>query len=94
MDKKTILSLAAELNFSLNEDEVNNIHTEFDSLINLLGLLEKIDTTNVEPMVYPFEVPLAQMREDKVNHEITQDEALMNAHVQKEGYVLVPKVVK
>ena len=94
MDKKTILSLAAELNFSLNEDEVNNIHTEFDSLINLLGLLEKIDTTNVEPMVYPFEVPLTQMREDKVDHEITQDKALMNAHVQKEGYVLVPKVVK
>lgn len=94
MDKKTILSLAAEVNFSLNEDEVNNIHTEFDSLINLLGLLEKIDTTNVEPMVYPFEVPLTQMREDKVDHEITQDKALMNAHVQKEGYVLVPKVVK
>jgi aspartyl-tRNA(Asn)/glutamyl-tRNA(Gln) amidotransferase subunit C len=94
MDKKTILSLAAELNFSLNEDEVNNIHIEFDSLINLLGLLEKIDTNNVEPMVYPFEVPLTQMREDKVDHEITQSEALMNANVQKEGYVLVPKVVK
>lgn len=94
MDKKTILSLASELNFSLSEEEVSNIHTEFDNLINLLGLLEKIDTTNVEPMVYPFEVPLTQMREDKVDHEITQSEALMNAHVQKEGYVLVPKVVK
>jgi aspartyl-tRNA(Asn)/glutamyl-tRNA(Gln) amidotransferase subunit C len=94
MDKATILALAKELNFSLSEDEVNNIHIEFESLINLLGLLEKIDTTHVEPMVYPFEMPLTQMREDKVDHEITQGEALMNAHVQKEGYVLVPKVVK
>jgi len=94
MDKATILALATELNFSLSEDEVNNIHIEFESLINLLGLLEKIDTTHVEPMVYPFEMPLTQMREDKVDHEITQAEALMNAHVQKEGYVLVPKVVK
>ncbi|MBS3990999.1 MAG: Asp-tRNA(Asn)/Glu-tRNA(Gln) amidotransferase subunit GatC [Erysipelothrix sp.] len=94
MDKATILALATELNFSLSEEEVNNIHIEFESLINLLGLLEKIDTTHVEPMVYPFEMPLTQMREDKVDHEITQAEALMNAHVQKEGYVLVPKVVK
>lgn len=94
MDKTTIMSLAAELNFSLSEEEVNHIHIEFERLINLLGLLEKIDTKDVAPMVYPFESPLTQMREDKVDHEITQSEALMNAHLQKEGYVLVPKVVK
>jgi len=94
MDKTTIMSLAAELNFSLSEEEVNHIHIEFENLIHLLGLLKKIDTKDVAPMVYPFEAPLSQMREDKVDHELTQSEALMNALLQKEGYVLVPKVVK
>jgi aspartyl-tRNA(Asn)/glutamyl-tRNA(Gln) amidotransferase subunit C len=94
MNKEMILALAKELNFSLSEDEVNNIHVEFESLLQLLALLDTIDTEGVEPMVYPFETPLTSLREDEVTHELTQEEALRNASKVKDGLVVVPKVVK
>ncbi|MBS3973134.1 MAG: Asp-tRNA(Asn)/Glu-tRNA(Gln) amidotransferase subunit GatC [Erysipelotrichia bacterium] len=94
MNKEMILALAKELNFSLSDDEVNNIHLEFESLLQLLALLDTIDTEGVEEMVYPFEAPLTFLRDDEVTHELSQDEALRNASVVKDGYVVVPKVVK
>jgi aspartyl-tRNA(Asn)/glutamyl-tRNA(Gln) amidotransferase subunit C len=94
MNKEMILALAKELNFTLSEEEVNNIHIEFESLLKLLALLDTINTEGVEEMVYPFEAPLTMLREDEVMHELTQDEALRNASKTKDGYVVVPKVVK
>jgi aspartyl-tRNA(Asn)/glutamyl-tRNA(Gln) amidotransferase subunit C len=94
MNKEMILALAKELNFTLSEDEVNNIHVEFESLLKLLSLLDTIDTEGVEEMVYPFETPLTMLREDEVTHELSQVDALMNASKTKDGFVVVPKVVK
>lgn len=94
MNKDIILSLAEELNFTLSESEVMNIVNEFHSLQDLLSLLETIDTEGVSEMVYPFESPLLTLRDDEVTHELSQSQALSNAHKAKEGYVSVPKVVK
>lgn len=94
MNKTMILELANELNFKLSEEELNTMVVEFETLHDLLGLLETIDTDGVEAMVYPFETPLVALREDEVTHELPQDAVLKNAYRVKDGYVLVPKVVK
>ncbi len=92
--KEEILSLANELQFSLSELEISNIEKEFEVLMAQLSLMNDIDTSNVEPMIYPFEAPIAYLRSDKVNHVLSIDEALKNAPKQQDNFVVVPKVVK
>ena len=45
-------------------------------------------------MIYPFEDETTFLREDVVEHVLTQSEALANTKSAKAGHVHVPKVVK
>ena len=86
--------LAHQLMFDLSDDEAKDIMNEFETLTEQLKLLEKIDTANVEEMVYPFEEPTSFLRDDVVSNNISQKEALSNVSNVKQGHVVVPKVVK
>ncbi len=93
INKKQVLDLANELNFTLSDQEIDEIIDEFDILVEQIGLLDHIDTEHVEPMVYPFEAPIAYLREDVVDHVLSVKDALSNAPKKKDGFVIVPKVV-
>lgn len=86
--------LARQLMFDLSDQEADDIIQEFSTLIRQLQLLEKIDTTGVEPMVYPFEEPTRFLREDEVTQVADREEALGCAPKVRECHILVPKVVK
>lgn len=86
--------LAHQLMFDLSDDEAKDIMNEFETLTEQLKLLEKIDTTNVEEMVYPFEDETSFLREDVVTNVISQSDALANVKNSTEGHFVVPKVVK
>lgn len=86
--------LAHQLMFDLSDDEAKDIMNEFETLTQQLKLLEKIDTTNVEEMVYPFEDETSFLREDVVTNVISQIDALANVKNSTEGHFVVPKVVK
>ena len=75
--------LAHRLMFDLSDAEAADIAAEFETLNKQLRLLESIDTTGVEPMVYPF-----------VDHVISREDALANAPKVRECHIVVPKVVK
>ncbi len=92
-DAEYFKHLAHQLRFDLSDEEANDIAYEFDVLIQQMNLLEKVDTENVEPMVYPFEAPTHFLREDVVEHVLTQDEALKNAPSKKNGFFVTKKVV-
>lgn len=86
--------LAHSLMFKIDENDLKVITAEFEYLESQLQLLDAIDTEGVEAMVYPFEKPVAYLREDKVDHVLDKDEVLANAKHTKEGHFVVPKVVK
>ena len=86
--------LAHRLMFDLSDEEAQDIVVEFETLEKQLELLESIDTTGVEPMVYPFEEPTVYLREDVADHVISREDALKNAPNVRECHIVVPKVVK
>ncbi len=86
-------SLAKQLRFELTDAEAKNIADEFSVLIHQMNLLNDIDTTQVEPMVYPFEEPTTFMREDVVDQVLPVQEALRNAPSSKNGFFVTKKVV-
>ncbi len=92
-DANYFKNLAHQLRFDLSDDEANDIAYEFDVLIQQMALLDKIDTEGVEEMVYPFEAPTHFLREDVVDHVLSQEEALKNAPDQKNGFFVTKKVV-
>ena len=87
-------SLAADLRFELSDAEVESIKKRFERLERQIAQFEKVDTENVEPMIYPFEAPTTYLREDVVEEVLTQDEVLANVKDARMGHVHVPKVVK
>ncbi|MBP3398741.1 MAG: Asp-tRNA(Asn)/Glu-tRNA(Gln) amidotransferase subunit GatC [Erysipelotrichaceae bacterium] len=93
-DQAYFKALARKLMFELTDEEADDIVQEFKTLCVQLQLLEAIDTTGVEPMVYPFETPTVYLREDEENHTISQEEALSNASKVVQGHFSVPRVVK
>lgn len=85
--------LAHQIRIDLSEDEAQDIASEFDVLIKQMDLLDKIDTEDVLPMVYPFEEPTHFLRDDVVEEVFSQEEALKNAPQSKNGFFVTKKVV-
>ncbi len=86
--------LANQIMFDLDAQEQAELKEEFDILQEQIELLDEIDTSDVEEMVYPFEQAMAYLREDEAHHVLSQKEALGNVAAVKMGHVHVPKVVK
>jgi aspartyl-tRNA(Asn)/glutamyl-tRNA(Gln) amidotransferase subunit C len=86
--------LAADLKFSLSDEEVVQLQQDFAAVEEQILLFDEIDTEGVEPMVYPFETPTTYLREDTVCDQLDSKDALANAAQVKMGHVHVPKVVK
>ena len=92
--KEYFKTLAHQIMFDLSDQELEELQEDFKDLTKQMELLDKIDTENVEVMVYPFEEDTVYLREDVVNNVITKEEALANAPKVLNDQIVVPKVVK
>lgn len=86
--------LANDLRFDLSDQEIADLQKDFIAVEKQVELFDAVDTSGVEPMVYPFETPTVFMREDVAEHVLDQKDALANAADVRMGHVHVPKVVK
>lgn len=93
-DKEFFQKLAGGIMLDVNDEEIEDLQQEFAILTRQIQLFDKVDTSGVEPMVYPFEVATTFIREDVVDHVLSQEDALKNAKSVRAGHVHVPKVVK
>ncbi len=93
-DKEFFQKLAGGIMLDVNDEEIEDLQQEFAILTRQIQLFDKVDTSGVEPMVYPFEAATTFIREDVVDHVLSQEDALKNAKSVRAGHVHVPKVVK
>lgn len=95
MDKKLINELASELYISLTPEEEQEFLKEFDYFLKqaaLLADIENIDETI--PLVFPLKVERTYLREDEPEETLPVNEILSNSKNAKDGFVVIPKVVK
>jgi Asp-tRNA(Asn)/Glu-tRNA(Gln) amidotransferase C subunit len=59
--------------------------------MELIGHLEGVDV--LEPMTFPFDVTVDDLRPDEPTQPLTQTEALQNASSKIAGQIKLPKVV-
>ena len=92
--KEMLKKLANQVMFDLTDQECEELKEDFKTYLQQVDLLNEINTDDVEEMVYPFETPTVFIREDKVSHTLSVEDAMKNVPHKSENYVVVPKVVK
>jgi len=82
--------LAERTRLSLDEDEVEPLRRDMESLLSHAESLNALDLEGVEPWTQDRPLP---RREDEPRDTFTQEQALANAPAQDRGYFVVPKVL-
>jgi aspartyl/glutamyl-tRNA(Asn/Gln) amidotransferase subunit C (EC 6.3.5.-) len=91
--EEMLKKLGLKTMFRISDEELPALVEEYEVFMNHVKVLEDIDTTNVEPLAYPYEIETSFLREDQPVDVITTDEALQNAKDVEDNQVKVPKVV-
>ena len=92
IDQDTVEKIAHLARLELTGDEKKAMIKDMNKILGFMDKLNEIDTTGVEPLVYMTD-EVNSLREDVVKHEITHEEALLNAPKQDGEYFLVAKVI-
>jgi aspartyl-tRNA(Asn)/glutamyl-tRNA(Gln) amidotransferase subunit C len=77
----------------VDADEVAQVHAKLESIFTMIGELNAIDTTGVEPMSHAQDVVLP-LREDRVTETDRHAEYQKVAPAVEDGLYLVPRVVE
>lgn len=88
-DVEHVASLA-KLSFS--EKEKKKLTSELNDILTYMEQLNKLDTTNVEPLAHVIELGNV-FRADEEKPCVSREEALKNAPAATEKFFKVPKVI-
>lgn len=75
------------------DSEQVEIKADLQRMIAFVEKLNEVDTTGVAPLLH-MSSAINVWREDKVEARESRDEVLQNAPASKDGFFLVPKVIK
>jgi aspartyl-tRNA(Asn)/glutamyl-tRNA(Gln) amidotransferase subunit C len=84
------LSTLSKLSYEGAERE--QIKVDLERMLDLCDMLQEVDTDGVEPLIYMTDEK-NRLREDVVDSDITQEEALKNAPSKDAYYFKVPTVI-
>lgn len=85
--------LALKTMFEIKDEELSDLVAEYDIFMNHVAVLQEIDTTNVEPLAFPYIIETDFLREDNANDVISIEDVLKNAKDVQDNQIKVPKVV-
>lgn len=93
--KEMINNYADKLLIGLTDEEEKMIVSEFDKIEENMDLINKIpNIKDIEPLSFPFEITLTDLRNDSdADEEIPIERLLQNCDKSEGREVEVPKVV-
>lgn len=89
----TVDKLATLSRLEFDGKEKEEIISNLNKMLDFVGKLNELDTSNVEPLIY-MNVEKNILRTDEVKQEISQKDALLQAPKKDSDYFKVPKVVE
>ncbi len=85
------LAMLAKLN--LSDEEKALFAKQVGSVIDYIGKLNELDTSQVEPTAHVLPIKNV-FREDNIQDSLPRDKAMHNAPRKDENYYRVPKVIE
>ena len=93
MDQETVRTICYLARLEIDQKKYNKVQKDLETIIELIGSLQTIDTSDIEPLYNPLEMT-ASTHEDIVNSDNEKEKFLKNAPASNEDYFLVPRVVE
>ena len=93
MDQEIVRTICYLARLEIDEDKAQKIEKDLKTIIELIGGLSSIDTTNIEPLYSPLE-KTALKHEDILNSDNQKEKFLQNAPHSNDDYFLVPRFVE
>ena len=93
LKREDVIKVAALAKIQLSEEEIEVFSKQLPEIIAFVEKLEELDTSDIPPFYELLELP-APLRKDEPKPGLTQEEALANAPEKKDGFFVVPRVVK
>ena len=94
IDEATLLKLERLARLKLSAQERSKISSDLSSIIDMFDRLNEVDTDSIEPLRHINSDIINRLREDRIDGELSQDQALTNVSNKKDGYIAVPKFLK
>ena len=93
MDQETVSTICYLARLEIDQNKSKKIIQDLETIIKLIGSLQTIDTSSIEPLYSPLEMT-ALTHEDVENSDNKKDKFLENAALSNKDYFLVPRVVE
>lgn len=77
---------------AVDDQDVPEVATKLNSVLELLDQMQALDTQGVEPLTNPLDRTQV-LRPDAVTETNQREHLMSNAPAQKDGLFLVPKVI-
>lgn len=82
-----------DLFFQLDRKQIKTLLAEFAVITKQMALVQKIDTNNVLPLDFPFDITSQYLREDVITDRLDQALVLSSAPKVKDNYIVINRVV-
>ncbi|MDC3228631.1 Asp-tRNA(Asn)/Glu-tRNA(Gln) amidotransferase subunit GatC [Gammaproteobacteria bacterium] len=93
MDQETVRTICYLARLEIDQSKSEKIQKDLETIIDLIGSLQTIDTSDIEPLYSPLEMT-AFMHDDIEKSDNKKEKFLENAAASNEDYFLVPRVVE
>ena len=93
MDQETVSTICYLARLEIDKNKSEKIKQDLETIIELIGSLQTVDTSSIEPLYSPLEMT-ALTHEDIENSDNKKNQFLENAASSNEDYFLVPRVVE
>ena len=91
MDQETVSTICYLARLEIDKNKSKKIIQDLETIIELIGSLQTIDTSSIDPLYSPLEMT-ALTHEDIENSDNKKEKFLENAALSNEEYFLVPRV--
>lgn len=92
IDKKLIEHVAGLARLKLTEKEIKKFLPQLKEVLGSFSKLDEVNTKDIKEQIQPIELKNV-MREDKEEKCLSQEEALSQTELKKDGYFKGPKAV-
>lgn len=93
LTERDVRDIATYARIGLTDDELVQMTTDLNSIIDTLKPITEFDLDGVEPTFHPIGNLSNVMREDVERESFTQEVALENAPKQQDGSFLIPSIL-